>query len=116
MMRVDAASLRWRRWRHRVDLLSHLARREFSMRYHDSTLGVLWFLAVPLAVFSGLLPWSWFAASVGSAAGLFLGNRDLVRQPGFSPAILVIVNALSNPRWQVGHTESSPPGHRAGTS
>jgi ABC-type polysaccharide/polyol phosphate export permease len=91
MMRVDAASLRWRRWRHRVDLLSHLARREFSMRYHDSTLGVLWFLAVPLVqlivlvflferviplgiqaypafVFSGLLPWSWFAASVGSAA------------------------------------------------
>jgi len=89
------------------------------MRYHDSTLGVLWFLAVPLAqlivlvflfqrviplgieaypafVLSGLLPWSWFNTSVSAAGGLFVGNRDLVRQPGFSPAILVIVNALSN--------------------
>jgi lipopolysaccharide transport system permease protein len=92
LMRVDAASLQWRRWRHRVDLLSHLARREFSMRHHDSTLGVLWIplgiQADPAFVFSGLLPWSWFAASVGSAAGLFLDNRDLVRQPGFSPGIL----------------------------
>lgn len=25
-------------------------------------------------------------------------------------------NVDVHPRWQVGHTESSPPGHRAGTS
>ena len=119
MTHTDAAAPRWRRWRHRVDLVNHLARREFRLRYHGSTLGVLWFLAVPLAqlvvlvflfqsviplgiedypafVFSGLLPWSWFSASVSAAAGLFVGNRDLVRQPGFSPAILVVVNAVSN--------------------
>jgi lipopolysaccharide transport system permease protein len=114
----DPATLRWRRWRHRVDLISHLARREFSLRYHDSALGVLWFLAIPLAqlavlvfvfqrviplgieaypafVLSGLLPWTWFTSSVGAAGGLFVANRDLVRQPGFSPAVLVMVNALS---------------------
>lgn len=102
-----------------MDLVSHLARREFSLRYHDSALGVLWSLMLPLAqllvlvflfqrviplgieaypafVLSALLPWSWFSASVGAAGGLFVGNRDLVRQPGFAPAILVIVNALSN--------------------
>jgi ABC-type polysaccharide/polyol phosphate export permease len=118
-IRVDAAEPQWRRWRHRFDLVDHLARREFSLRYHNSTLGVLWFLAVPLAqlgilvflfqrviplgieaypafVFSALLPWSWFTASVSTAGGLFVGNRDLVRHPGFAPAILVIVNALSN--------------------
>ena len=119
MIRVDAAEPRWRRWRHRADLVLHLARREFSLRYHDSALGVLWSLLLPLAqllvlvflfqrviplgieaypafVLSALLPWSWFSASVGAAGGLFVGNRDLVRQPGFAPAILVFVNALSN--------------------
>lgn len=116
---MDAAEPRWHRWRHRVDLVSHLARREFSLRYHDSALGVLWSLLQPLSqllvlvflfrrviplgieaypafVLSALLPWYWFSASVSAAGGLFVGNRDLVRQPGFTPAILVIVNALSN--------------------
>ena len=119
MIHVDVAEPRWRRWRHRADLVLHLARREFSLRYHDSALGVLWSLLLPLAqllvlvflfqrviplgidaypafVLSALLPWSWFSASVGAAGGLFVGNRDLVRQPGFAPAILVFVNALSN--------------------
>ena len=48
MIRVKAAEPRWRRWRHRADLVSHLARREFSLRYHDSALGVLWSLLLPL--------------------------------------------------------------------
>jgi ABC-type polysaccharide/polyol phosphate export permease len=114
-----ASESRSRRWRHRADLVSHLARREFSLRYHDSALGVLWSLLLPLAqllvlvflfqrviplgidaypafVLSALLPWSWFSASVSAASGLFVGNRDLVRQPGFAPAMLVVVNALSN--------------------
>ena len=119
VIRLNARERRWRRWRHRVDLVSHLARREFSLRYHDSALGVLWSLlqpigqlvvlvflfrrviplgieAYPAFVLSALLPWHWFSASVSAAAGLFVGNRDLVRQPGFAPEILVIVNALSN--------------------
>jgi hypothetical protein len=110
MMRVDAASLRWRRWRHRVDLLRHLARREFSVRYHDSTLGVLWLLAVRNLVALGLYPpacdhiwddpWRMHTLLVQGDAppGQVSGVVDVRR------------------RWRVGYAESSPPGHRAGTS
>jgi lipopolysaccharide transport system permease protein len=86
---------------YRRDLMAHLVRRDFALRYHDSTLGVLWSLLHPLAqllvlvclfqsviplgieaypafVFSALLPWSWFITSVGSAGGLFSGSRDLL--------------------------------------
>jgi ABC-type polysaccharide/polyol phosphate export permease len=100
-------------------MVAHLAQREYSERYRDSAIGVLWFLSLPVAqlvvlvflfqrvvplgidaypafVFSALLPWSWFSTSVGASGGLFLANRDLVRHPGFSPATLVVVTALSN--------------------
>jgi homopolymeric O-antigen transport system permease protein len=104
---------------YRGDLMAHLVRRDFTLRYHDSTLGVLWSLLHPLAqllvlvvlfqsviplgieaypafVFSALLPWTWFSTSAGSAGGLFVSNRDLLRQPAFDPAMLVVVNTLSN--------------------
>jgi ABC-type polysaccharide/polyol phosphate export permease len=116
---ATATAARWRVWRQRADLVAHLARREFSLRYQDSALGVLWSLLLPLAqllvlvfvfqrviplgieaypafVLSALLPWTWFSTSVSAAGNLFTGNRDLVRRPGFAPAILVMVNALSN--------------------
>jgi ABC-type polysaccharide/polyol phosphate export permease len=119
VIRVNAAEPQRHRWRHRFDLVSHLARREFSLRYHDSALGVLWSLLpligqlfvlvflfrrviplgiedYPVFVLSALLPWQWFTVSVSTAAGLFVGNRDLVRHPGFAPPILIIVNVLSN--------------------
>jgi lipopolysaccharide transport system permease protein len=103
----------------RVDLVSHLVRRDFTLHYRDTALGVLWSLVHPLAqllvlvflfqrviplgieaypvfVFNALLPWSWFSTSVGSAGGLFVGSRELVRQPSLAPATLVLVNTLSN--------------------
>jgi ABC-type polysaccharide/polyol phosphate export permease len=103
----------------RLELLTHLVRRDFRLRYHGSLLGVLWIVLQPLVqlmilvflfqrvvplgieaypafVFSGLLPWAWFSTSLGAAGGLFVGNRDLVRRPGFAPAVLVLVNVLSN--------------------
>src|SRR5688572_28525342 len=102
-------------FRHQLDLVRHLVRRDFSLRYHDSALGFLWFLLLPFAqllvlvllfqhvvplnieaypafVFSALLPWAWFSASVAEAGSLFLNNRDLLRQPHFVPATLMIVN------------------------
>lgn len=101
------------------DLICHLVRRDFSLRYKRSVLGVLWSLMQPLAqlmvlvflfekvvplnidaypvfVFSALLPWTWFSACLSSAGGLFVGNRDIVRRPNFIPANLVIINTLSN--------------------
>jgi ABC-type polysaccharide/polyol phosphate export permease len=105
--------------RYQIDLLRHLVWRDFSLRYKQSALGILWSLVLPFAqlivmvflfgsvvplnieaypafVFCALLPWSWFSSSLSSACGLFMGNRDLVRHPNFTPARLMVVNTISN--------------------
>jgi ABC-type polysaccharide/polyol phosphate export permease len=107
------------RWLHLADLILHLTRRNFLLRYKGSALGVLWSLLVPLSqllvlvfvfgkvvplnieaypafVFSAILPWNWFSNCLGAAGSLFTGNRDLVRKPEFAPAALVIVDVLVN--------------------
>ena len=104
---------------YQADLIWHLTRRNFLLRYKGSFLGILWSLFVPLSqllvlvfvfgkvvplkieaypafVFTALLPWSWFSNSLSSAGSLFISNRDLVRKPNFEPAILVIVDVLAN--------------------
>ena len=101
------------------DLLCHLVRCDFIVRYKGSVLGVLWSLMLPLAqllvlvflfqrvvpldidaypafVFSALVPWTWFSACLGSSGNLLVSNRGLVRRPNFAPATLIIVNTLSN--------------------
>jgi ABC-type polysaccharide/polyol phosphate export permease len=106
-------------WRHRWDLLANLVRRDLRLRYRRSALGVLWTLLLPLAqvavlvlvfqfivplnitayplfVFSGLLPWTWFSTSLLAATGVFIENRDLLRRPGFDPALLVVATTISN--------------------
>src|SRR3954447_16823468 len=42
-------------------------------------------------VFAGLISWSWFATSVDVATASLTGNRHLVMQPRFPPAVLPIV-------------------------
>lgn len=101
------------------DLIFHLVRCDFVTRYKGSVLGVLWSPMIPLAqllvlvflfqrvvpldidaypafVFSALLPWTWFSTCLGSAGNLLVSNRGLVRRPNFAPAILIVVNILSN--------------------
>jgi len=101
------------------DLIIHLVKRDFSLRYKGSTIGIFWSLLLPLSqllvlvflfgkviplkidaypafVFSALLPWIWFSTCLNSSASLFLGNRDLLKKPSFPPFILIIVNTLSN--------------------
>jgi len=110
---------RWRGLIYHSDLLRHLVWRDFSLRYKQSVLGILWSLLLPLAqllvmvflfqsvvplnieaypafVFCALLPWGWFSGCLGSSGGLFMGNRDLVRHPNFVPVRLAVVNTLSN--------------------
>ena len=71
------------------DLISHLVRRDLTLRYHGSVIGILWSLAIPVAqlvvlvflfqkviplgiefypgfLFSALLPWVWFTSCLGS--------------------------------------------------
>jgi ABC-type polysaccharide/polyol phosphate export permease len=102
-----------------MELVGHLTRRDFALSYRGSALGLAWSLLVPMAqllilvfvfdkvvplhleaypafVFSALLPWTWFSASVTAASGVFVNNRDLLRRPGFTPALLVVVTALAN--------------------
>jgi lipopolysaccharide transport system permease protein len=100
-------------------LIWHFVKRDFYLRHTGSALGVIWSLIVPLAqlsvlcftfgsiirvdiehfpafVFSALLPWTWFSSSLASAGTLFLNHRDLVRQPAFPPASLILINTGSH--------------------
>lgn len=104
---------------YKKDLVLHLVKRNLLLRYKGSSIGILWSLALPLSqllilvfifqkvvplkiddypafVFTALLPWVWFSGCLGSAGGLFIYNRDLIRKPDFSPANLVIVDIFSN--------------------
>lgn len=103
---------------HLRDLLWQLVLRDLRVRYQGSVLGVLWSLAHPLLLlctfyflfqmvitidiprysafaFSGILVWTWFSSSVTQCAGVVIGNRDLIRKPGFPVAILPVVTVTS---------------------
>lgn len=97
----------------RADLLSELVRRDLRLRYRRSALGLAWsqlgplvllgvltfvFTRVvpldipsyPLFVYTGLLAWTWFAGAIVGVTESIVANRDLVRRPGFPPAILPV--------------------------
>ena len=100
-------------------LIWHLVQRDFQLSHIGSLLGIGWRIIIPLAqlgllvlifgsvvpldipdypafIYSALLPWLWFNNSLASSGYLFLGNRDLLRRPNFSPIILVIANVISS--------------------
>ncbi len=99
---------------HALEVLVVLVEREVRIRYKGSFLGILWALLSPLGmvailhllftrilpldiphypafVYSGLLPFGWFQASVQTGAATLLDNRDLVRKPFFPRALLPAV-------------------------
>lgn len=101
------------------NLILHLVKRDFNLKFKRSLLGVLWSLILPILqltilvfvfqqviplnidhysafIFCALLPWTWFQTSVTTAGNLFLFNKDLLRRPGFHAYLLIIVNTLSN--------------------
>jgi lipopolysaccharide transport system permease protein len=100
------------------DLLYELVLRDLKLRYRRSVLGLLWTLLNPLAqllvlhlvfrlvlplnipnyslfLFTGLLAWNWFQASLFSGTGSIVDNRELIRRPGFPVAILPAVTVIS---------------------
>jgi lipopolysaccharide transport system permease protein len=117
---IDVDRLGWsRNIRYFYDLASVLVARDFRIRYRRSIFGTSWALLLPIAqaatlvfvfqtvlrldidaygafVFAALLPWTWFNTGLVSATGQFVENRDLVRHPGFSPPVLVVVTTVSN--------------------
>jgi lipopolysaccharide transport system permease protein len=101
------------------DLLRELVVRDMKLRYKRSILGIAWSLLNPLLqllvfsfvfrfiiplripdytlfLFSGILMWSWFQASLYSATSTIVENPSLIRQPGFPAGILPLVTVMSN--------------------
>ncbi len=95
------------------------SRVDMKLRYKRSVMGFAWSLLNPLAqllvfgfvfttvlplnipnyavfLFSGLLPWSWFSAALYEATDAIVGNRELIRRPGFPSAVLPVVTVLSH--------------------
>lgn len=117
---MNAASLapsffRQRKFRHAWDVLAVLVERDLKVLYKRSALGVGWALAGPLLqvlifvfifrhvlgdpvphyaafVFTGVLVWGWFHASLLQATSVITSNRALVRQPGFPLLLLPVVS------------------------
>ncbi len=108
-------------WQYRA-LLLNLTQRELKARYRGSALGFLWTFVNPMLlmgvyalvfgviqrsgiphftyfIFVGLLPWLWFASSVGSGASAISDRRDLLTKVRFPaqvlPATVVATNLVN---------------------
>jgi len=106
-------------WRHR-EVLSMLARADFHVRYKRASFGVAWAVAVPVLqatvltvvfsklihastgtgfgayVLSGVLAWSYFSQTVGSAATSIVDGSGLTDKVWFPRALLVFVPTFAN--------------------
>jgi len=103
-------------------LIQTLVARELKARYRGSVLGFVWsfinpllllsiysiiftaFLPAskdlptpyPLFMFCGILPWTWFAASLTEASGSLISGGNLIRKVLFPAEVLPIVTVFSN--------------------
>jgi homopolymeric O-antigen transport system permease protein len=107
------------RWLYVRDLLRTLVARDIKLRYKRSVMGFAWSLLNPLAqllvfgfvfttvlplnipnytvfLFSGLLPWTWFSGALYEATNAIVGNRELIRRPGFPTPILPVVTVMGH--------------------
>jgi ABC-type polysaccharide/polyol phosphate export permease len=108
----------------RYRLLIHsLVGRELKARYRGSVLGFLWSFINPLLMllvygivfgyvlvvprsaghepyfvflFCGLLPWSWFQASIAEASGSLIAGGNLIKKVLFPAEVLPVVCVLTN--------------------
>jgi lipopolysaccharide transport system permease protein len=103
-------------------LIQSLVARELKARYRGSVLGFFWSFVNPLlllAVYSfvfttimpnrvagvqpyalfmlcGILPWTWFAASLTEASGSLIAGGNLIKKVLFPAEILPLVTVLAN--------------------
>jgi ABC-type polysaccharide/polyol phosphate export permease len=103
-------------------LIQSLVARDLKARYRGSVLGFFWSFVNPLLLltiysfvfakilpntteetnpypvfmFSGLLPWTWFSASLLEAAGSLITGGNLINKVLFPAEVLPIVSVLSN--------------------
>ena len=111
---LDIAEL----WHYR-ELLFRLAWRDVAVRYKQTSIGVLWailqpFLTMivftlvfgkfanfpskgvpyPIFVYSALLPWTYFASSLGVASGSLVSNKGLVTKVYFPRVLLPLAGVI----------------------
>lgn len=103
-------------------LIKSLVARELKARYRGSVLGFFWSFVNPLLLlsiytfvfahilpnneprtmpysvfmFCGLLPWTWFSASLTEAGGSLISGGNLIKKVLFPAEVLPIVAVLSN--------------------
>jgi len=107
-------------WRYR-ELLYFLARRDISVRYKQTVFGIAWAVVRPLAtmliftlvfgriaklpshgapysllVFSGMLPWFFFASALGDTSNSLLANGNLLSKVYF-PRLIIPVSTVMVP-------------------
>jgi lipopolysaccharide transport system permease protein len=103
-------------------LIESLVSRELKARYRGSLLGFLWSFVNPLLVlltytlvftvilpneqpdiqpyflflFCGILPWTWFSASLAEASGVIIASGNLIKKVLFPAEVLPTVTVLAN--------------------
>jgi ABC-type polysaccharide/polyol phosphate export permease len=104
-------------------LIQSLVSRELKARYRGSVLGFLWSFVNPLLLlltygfvftymlpavrsqamepyfiflFCGILPWTWFNASVLEAAGVLIAGGNLIKKVLFPAEVLPVVTVMTN--------------------
>ncbi len=108
-------------WRHRA-LIESLVSRELKARYRGSVLGFLWSFVNPLLLlltytlvftvilpnrqpeiqpfflflFCGILPWTWFQASLAESSGVLIASANLIKKVLFPAEVLPAVCVLAN--------------------
>ncbi len=103
-------------------LIQSLVSRELKARYRGSMLGFLWSFANPLLLlltytlvftvvlpnrdpsikpywlflFCGILPWTWFQASLAESSGVIIVSGNLIKKVLFPAEVLPTVSVLTN--------------------
>src|SRR5438477_11349267 len=103
-------------------LIQSLVARELKARYRGSVLGFFWSFVNPLLLlvvywfvfttvmpntmagvqpyalfmFCGILPWTWFFASLTEASGSLIAGGNLIKKVMFPAEVLPIVSVLTN--------------------
>lgn len=102
-----------------LDFLFEMTKKEIAARYANAFFGFLWIVLNPLMqmvviglvfqffikvevdnyflfLFTGLLPWNFFAESVKNSTSVLISDRNLVKNMKFPKEILVLSIVLSN--------------------
>jgi ABC-type polysaccharide/polyol phosphate export permease len=104
-------------------LIQSLVSRELKARYRGSVLGFFWSFVNPLLLlltygfvftvmlpvartpemepyflflFCGILPWTWFQASIAESAGVLIAGGNLIKKVLFPAEVLPVVTVLAN--------------------